>query len=294
MKRIYILFALMLAGLAACSSPTLDMKGMIDGQSPDVNERQTSETGGLVMADNRTVMSISDEYKVYVGSDMHLDGNATTAHTDAFLSAYLSDPASPMVLILGDLVNGKENMHSASEHVREMAGRKSGALFMALGNHDIYFNLWEQWTGEWGKAHYTVVVRTPSFTDLYVCIDTASGYLGTQQLKWLRETLEDAAGRGFRHIIVYTHTHMFKKDMSQGHTSNYPMEESFELMGLFADNGVEMLLSGHSHSRDVSAVRGVRYIVLDALEEHYPDDETGYLVLSVGDGLDYRFVSMAK
>lgn len=293
MKAIRILLLAALACLCACSGePTLDMVGMVDGQSPDANVRFASDDNGgdaVQSSAPRIVSSPTATYKVYVGTDMHIDANAPTTHTDTFLEAYAADPDAPMALILGDLVNGKYSMEMASDRVREMAGPKASTTFLALGNHDIYFKLWEQWKAQWGDANYTVQVRTPAGTDFYICLDTASGYLGTKLMEWLKETLDITQSKGYRHIIIYTHTHMFKKDGSQGHTSNFPIEETWELTSLFERSGVELYLSGHSHSRDISYFNGVKYIVVDALEEHYPDSETGYMILEAGKNLDCRF-----
>lgn len=207
MKISRIILSAALSLLVSCSSePTLDMLGMIDGQSPDAGVRFSGKQGVIMVKDSgpRVVNSPSDDYKVYVSTDMHIDSDAPTTHTDAFLKAFTDDPGSPMAIILGDL-------------------------------------------------------------------------------------LKDAPGRGYRHIVVYTHTHMFKKDGSQGHTSNYPLEETWELTSMFARYGVSLFLSGHSHSRDISYFNGVKYIVVDALEEHYPDSQTGYMILEAGSTLDCRF-----
>lgn len=133
-------------------------------------------------------------------------------------------------------------------------------------------------------------VRIPGGRDLYICLDTASGYLGTRQMAWLKDVLKGMDATDLRHVVVFTHTHMFKKDGSQGHTSNYPLEETLELSSLFRTYGVELFLSGHSHCRDISYFNGVRYVVVDALEEHYSDSETGYMILEAGDGLECKFI----
>lgn len=274
------------ACLIACSGePTLDIVGMVDGQSPNANERFGSSNGEMI----RTITSPTSDYKVYVGTDMHIDSYASTTHTDTFLKAFANDSGAPMALILGDLVNGKYSLETASDRVREMSEPKTGSIFMALGNHDIYFNLWDDWANEWGAASYTLQVNTPGGNDLYICLDTASGYLGTKQMAWFKDILEKTKGKGFRHLIVFTHTHMFKKDGSQGHTSNFPMEETLELTSLFRKYGVELFLSGHNHCRDISYFNGVKYVIVDALEEHYPDSETGYMILNAGNDLECKF-----
>ena len=291
MKTKWIILFTALACLVSCGGePSLDMIGMIDGQSPGANQRFAGTGGGMMQGLGHTLVNSPEaDYKVYVGTDMHIDSNSGTAHTGAFFKAYTEDDSAPMALILGDLVDGKYSMKTASEKVRELAGAKVGTTFLALGNHDIYFQLWKEWAAEWGKSNYTVQVRTPEGTDLYICLDSASGHLGSSQMEWLKEVLEDAGGNSYRHIIVFTHTHMFKKDDAQGHTSNYPLEETWELTSLFQRYGVELFISGHCHSRDISHFNGVEYVVVDALDEHSPDSETGYMILEAGKDLECKF-----
>ena len=132
-------------------------------------------------------------------------------------------------------------------------------------------------------------VRIPGGRDLYICLDTASGYLGTRQMAWLKDVLKGMDATDLRHVVVFTHTHMFKKDGSQGHTSNYPLEETWELTSLFERTGVELFLSGHCHSRDIAYFNGVEYVVVDAPDEACSDSLTGYMTLEAGERLDCRF-----
>ena len=126
--------------------------------------------------------------------------------------------------------------------------------------------------------------------DLYICLDTAEGTLGTDQLKWLKALLAEKKNAGYRHIIVFTHTHLFKQDSSQGHTSNLSMEETYELTYLLSDAGVELYLCGHDHSREVTSYGGVKYITVDSSTDAEP--EPYYMVMEVGKQITYDFISL--
>lgn len=265
-----------------------DMAGMLHVQSPEVNSR-FEESMNFNKADGaRTISCTTDSYKVYVGTDMHIDTKATTAHTDRFLTDFREDENEGFAIILGDLVNTNENIPKASARVREMAGEKEGKVFFTLGNHDVYFGQWKDWSKEWGTSTYTLEVSAGTAKDLFICLDSADGLLGTRQLAWFKETLKNA--KGYRHTFVFTHTHPFKKDGSQGHTSNYPMEETYELTGLLGEAGVDLFLCGHDHAREVTHFNGVEYIIVDALEEHYGN--AAYMILNVGESLSYKFIGI--
>ena len=132
---------------------------------------------------------------------------------------------------------------------------------------------------------------TPSgFRDLYVALDSSSGTLGVKQREWLENLLALKSKEDFRNIIVFTHTHFFKKDSSQGHTSNFNLEETYDLADLFARYGVDLVLQGHSHSRDITVFKGVTYLRLDAIEDHYPN--AFYTIITVGDDFRYDFIKV--
>jgi 3',5'-cyclic AMP phosphodiesterase CpdA len=126
------------------------------------------------------------------------------------------------------------------------------------------------------------VVNTPSGKkDLFIVYDSADGTVGSKQLQWLQETLQLADKQDFRHIIACTHTHFFKRDGSQGHTSNYTIEETYTLLNLFTQHGVEMLWSGHDHMREITRVKGMTSIVVDSMKD---EDKDGIYELDLPSG----------
>ena len=60
----------------------------------------------------------------------------------------------------------------------------------------------------------------------------------------------------------------------------------------FAKYGIDWYLCGHDHSREITRHKGVTYITVDALEEHYPN--AYYMIAYVGNDLQYRFVPVGK
>jgi 3',5'-cyclic AMP phosphodiesterase CpdA len=222
-------------------------------------------------------------------SDIHVD--FSTDNLDRYVSDYLADTeAAPFSLCLGDLINATGHFDYFAEHVKPVsdAGRK---IYYTTGNHDIYFDQWPEYFKRFGSSTYWFEVQTVSgYKDLYVAIESASGTLGADQREWLENALKDKQNHGFRHIIVFTHTHFFKKDTSQGHTSNFNMEETYDLLDLFDRYDVSMVLQGHSHSRDLTMFKDVVYLRVDALEDHYPD--AFYTILKIGRNINYEFIKV--
>lgn len=235
------------------------------------------------------ITGVPDDYLVYVMSDIHVDNTAT--NLDRFVHDFLVDSmAAPFALCLGDLVNATGHYNFFEEHVKPVddAGQK---VYYTVGNHDVYFDQWPEFRSRFHTSTYWFEVQTVSGKkDLYISIDSANGTLGTDQRKWLEDILKDADNKGYRHIIVFTHTHLFKKDASQGHTSNFNMEETYDLLDLFDRYDVSMVLQGHSHHRDLTIFKDVVYLRVDALEDHYPN--AFYTILTVGNYINYEFIKV--
>ena len=283
----YYIFILMLV-LTSCGK-NIDYKGLFFtfNESPDERFAQSMEYNEKNGYD--VVSGVLDEYKVYAMSDAHVD--FSTNNLDRYVSDYLADSvAAPFSLCLGDVINATGHFDYFEEHVKPVAeaGRK---IYYCAGNHDLYFDQWKEFYSRFGSSTYWFEVHTVGgFKDLYIALESGSGTLGVDQRDWLENVLKSKQNQGFRHVVVFTHTHFFKKDTSQGHTSNFNLEETYDLADLFDRYDVAMVLQGHSHSRDLTVFKDVVYLRVDALEDHYPD--AYYTILTIGEYINYEFVGM--
>ena len=105
-------------------------------------------------------------------------------------------------------------------------------------------------------------------------------------MNWLRDLLASSFSE-YRHIIVFTHVNLFRRDNTYGDISNFPIEESTELMGLFTKYHVKQVWTGHDHAREEFSIGGVTYINIDHMKDRYPD--ASYMILHVGDQLENTF-----
>lgn len=283
---------LLLSVLFATCNPNYDMIGMFNGTSPEIADRFQES-----LRYNASVpvvhMQMPEEYRLFICTDSHID--STHYALERFIRAYKADTNPHMCLYLGDLINAQAHFDHADSilHLDGVMTSRNDTVFMTCGNHDIYFNQWHIWQQLYGSSTYWFDTYTgteykkENLLDLYICMDTAEGTLGTDQMKWLRKLLNEMKDKGYRHIIVFTHTHLFKQDNSQGHTSNLSMEETYELTHLLTDAGVSCYLCGHDHSREVTGYGNVRYITVDSSTdaEPYPF----YMVMEVGENMTYEF-----
>ena len=272
---------------AACER--LDMVGMFAGSSPTIDERWEESMAYNQGAGFDTLYAVAEDYHLYVCTDTHITKKRN--RWEHFIASYRADKLCPVAVHLGDIIDAKTDVAYVEEALApQMEGaNKHDTLMAVCGNHDIYFQLWEKFLRVFKTSTYYFVVQTPAGKqDLFIVYDSADGTVGSKQLQWLESTLKWADTQNFRHIVACTHTHFFKRDGSQGHTSNYTIEETYALLNLLTQHNVKMVWSGHDHSREITQVKGMTCIVVDSMTEH--DEHPYYMLVTMGDKIDYEFI----
>ena len=95
------------------------------------------------------------------------------------------------VVMVGDLTTGHAEDYALFE--QHLPNRDSLPSFLIPGNHDLYFNGWEEFYTRFGSSTYFFTIRTTTATDLFICLDSGGGTLGNLQLDWLKEMLENTS-----------------------------------------------------------------------------------------------------
>lgn len=284
-QTVYILLSLLL--LTACSEDSnLDMAGMFSSNGEPVNTRVAQSLAYNESVGETHLNMGADDYVVYVCSDSHLSRKKPHANMDHFIECYNAETAPKLALHLGDLIDAQKNFEFA-DSILSLA---KGPLFLTLGNHDAYFKQWSVWKSYYHTGTYWFDTNNgDKKLDLYICLDSAEGTLGADQTAWLKNLLEKKSKEGYRRIIAFTHTHFWKLDDSQGHTSNFSMEETYSLASLLSQYKVDFVWSGHQHARQSVLYKGVNYLVLDATK----DIEKGqsYMTVRMGESAIYHYIS---
>lgn len=263
------------------------MLGMFYTKSEGANERFAQSLQYNMEHGYDTVHVALEDYPVYVFSDIHVDN--TTFNLDTFVTTYINDTeAAPFCICLGDQINAVNNYPKFFAYMDKIkdAGR---TIYSTVGNHDIYYDQWSIFRDYWHSSTYYFVVVTPSGKrDLFIILDSSDGTFGSDQRQWAENLLRTTAKENYRHRIVCTHTHFWKIDQSQGHTSNFAMEETYDMANLFAKYGVEYVLQGHSHHRNTTIFKEVTYLRLDKMEDHYWN--SFYTLFHIGDHVTWDYI----
>ena len=291
-KSFCIIISVLLFAACANEDSTLDMKGMFSPNGETVGTRFEQSLAYNATRGEMHLDMQADDYTIYVCSDSHIT-RKTHRNLDHFVAQYRAAAAPKLALHLGDVIDAQKNFPCADSILHYAGQTIADTLFVTPGNHDIYFKQWSIYRDYFKTSVYWFDTRNGAKKlDLFICLDSAEGELGGAQMDWLRALLEEKSKEGYRRIIVFSHTHLWKLDASQGHTSNMALEATYEFTSLLSQYGVEYYWCGHQHARQVVRFKGVTYMVLNATK----DEESGqsYLIAHMGESVSYDYIDYPK
>jgi predicted phosphodiesterase len=277
-QRYLLIIAMSLIG-AAC---TKESDFIMSGESVDQRFRESMEWNDK--HPYREIEVDSDDYSLLVMADSHTGG---TINLDKFFNIARTEKPSGIVMD-GDLTGGlTENYNVFESHLPQ---DDSLSLFFVTGNHDLWYSGWDEFYSRFGSSTYYFTVKTPSGSDLFICLDTGGSTLGSLQMKWLTNLLETKRPE-YRHCVIITHTNLFRPRHTE--STNPVVEELYAMIDLFAQNKVDMVITGHDHKQDAEQFGGTTYIQVAALEDGL--SYAGYMDLKVNNGkLGYDFLTISE
>jgi 3',5'-cyclic AMP phosphodiesterase CpdA len=230
----------------------------------------------------KTITVTVDEYTILTASDIHVGG---TTNLDIFIED--SKTISPAaVVMVGDLASGQvEDFDVFKQHI---ANFDTIPYFTVAGNHDLYFEGWNEFFPRFGSSTYYFTVQTPVDKDLFICLDSGGGTIGTKQLEWFEDVLINIRPN-YRRCVVLTHNNFFR--FRRTTSTNPNVEEVRLLLELFTKNNVDLAITGHDHVKDEQTFGNTIHIVMDALKDE--TENAGYFQFNIKNGnIDYKFVNL--
>jgi predicted phosphodiesterase len=239
-----------------------------------VNERfkQSMEWNGT--HPYREITVLTDNYTILCMADTHVGG---TVNLDKFLAIAKATNATAVAMV-GDLTTGHAKDYAVLQ--QHLTNYTSFPMFLMVGNHDLHFSGWKEFYARFGSSTYLVTVKTPIASDLFICLDTGSGTLGSDQFDWLSRWLK-LIGKNYRNCFMLTHNNLFRFRHTE--TGNPLTEELLALIDLFTRYQVDVFIAGHDHKYDAVKFGNTTYIVMNALKDG--DKNAGYLQLTVKNGV---------
>lgn len=292
---IYICFLFLLIGSFIACGPEfrLDLIGNIAGTSPRIDQRLADSEKYNATHPFVTLHATEENYHVYVCTDTHI--TTEVARWQSFIDAYHKDILCPVAIHLGDVVDAQNHFDDVYNAFAAVPNNliKKDTMMVVAGNHDICFSQWPAFLETFKTSTYYFIVETPQGQqDLYIMFDSADGTVGSKQLKWIKATLAWAAEKDFRHIVACTHTHFFMRDGSQGVATNFTIEETYTLLNLFQSYGVDMVWTGHDHSREVTQYKDMTCIIVDSMTDE--DKSPHYMLVNMGNKITFDFIPISN
>ena len=279
-NKLKIMFVLLVAMLSGCTS-TLDFNGfflptdLVDSRFVQSDQwNQTHPFKNLVVS--------SENYQLLVAADSHIGpvGNFNKFLTEA------SKPENTAFVMVGDNVTGHKEDYLVLKTL--LPDFNQVHYFLMAGNHDLYFNGWKSFYADFGSSTYYFTVQTPTESDLYICLDSGSGTLGSKQLDWLKNVLANKRAN-YRNCVVFSHVNFFRNRHTG--STNPLVDELYVLMDLFERYKVNMVISGHDHVRSINNFGFTTYITMDALQD--ANTNASYLKLKVNaEKVGYEYIDL--
>jgi hypothetical protein len=249
-----------------------DLSGFLHSADP-VNERVRLS---LELNKNKpdSEISVQDiDYTLLIAGDSEVGG---TKNLDTLL-ARSTRPGVAGFVIVGDITSGDPRGYGTLVH--ELDTKNHGPAYFILGNHDLFFDGWDNYYNYFGSSTYAFTVNTSDTSDLYICLDSGNGTIRSRQLKWLENLLKKER-ENHRFCIIFTHVNFFREHHT--FSANPLVDEVHVLMDLFFRNSVNMVVMGHDHRRSEEYFGGTHYITLDAFYDGF--EGASYLRLDIKKG----------
>lgn len=267
--------------LAVLSCDQFEMRGFVTSyESADQRFKQSMDWNARNPIREMSVPE--DDYSIFVMSDSHIGG---TKNLDIFLEKADETNAAAAVMV-GDITMGyAKDFEILQQHLQEYDDLQS---FLMVGNHDLYFDGWKKFYSLFGSTTYEFFINTPNATDIFICLDTGSGTLGSEQLDWLKEVLVSERKK-YRRCVLFTHNNFFRIRHT---TSGNPFVEELQvLLELSVKHEIDMVVAGHDHKRNVKAFGNTTFVTMDQLQDE--SKNAGYFKLSIVNGtIEYEFINL--
>jgi hypothetical protein len=249
-----------------------DLTGFLHSPDP-VNERVKLSLEWNEVNPSKDLTIKGPDYSFLIEGDSEVGG---TVNLDTLI-ARAKSPGVAGFVIAGDITSGDPKGYDVIEY--DLDTKNPENAFYILGNHDLFFNGWENYYSYFGSSTYSFKVKTDDASDLYICLDSGNGTIGSRQLSWLEDLLEKER-KNNRFCIIFSHVNLFREHHT--FSANPLVDELHVLMDLFYKFSVDIVITGHDHRRSEEFFGRTHYITLDAGLDGFKD--ASYLRLEIKKG----------
>ena len=256
------------------SGCTVDLLGLFGSNDLSVRFKERNNLKYIKSKGWESLSLGSNEYSFLIVSDTHIE-NGDAFGLERIKNVILGDNTIKFAAFTGDITQCAEKKDF--NKFFEIADSLGIPCYPVIGNHDVYFNNWDNWKNLIGSTCYRIDDDAGWATLLI--LDTANGSFGDDQLNWLKKQLKTAKGR----VFAFTHTNFFVDNPTDIQQLTDPRERAKVCSML--KGRCDTMFTGHLHSRVINDVGGVHYLCIEDFRV-----SKAYCVVSVSpNGISYRF-----
>ena len=269
-KLVKLCLPLFLFGAVCLTGCDIDVLGLF--VSTDLDKRLEERDNFGFLTDSERTLSLGEEYSFIVLTDTHINkGNARGLEK---LKTIIDENTEiKFVVIVGDITH-----YGAARDIEkfiEIARSLEVPCYPVIGNHDIFFNNWQQWKSRIGSTLY----RIDGDGTTLIILDSANAFFGKDQLDWLERELKTTQGR----VFVFSHTNIFVESLVDIEQFSDTKERA-RIVSILR-NKCDIMFMGHVHKRIIKETGNVQYISI----EDYRDNRTYCIVTVEKSGVGYKF-----
>lgn len=193
------------------------------------------------------------------------------------------------VVFSGDYVQWRTDP-KALEGFRQMCSLfdKDIPLYFVPGNHDVGEATpedVEQFILRYGHDRFVYEGEGYTAIGYNSCVIKTVAEGEPKEYEWMRQSLEAASQRDLP-IIMVAHHPLFVESLDEEDAGvNLPLEMRTKYLALFAEYGVDLVLSGHLHHCVRGEYEGIRLATSGAAGRPLGEEPSGVTIVTITDGI---------
>lgn len=195
-----------------------------------------------------------------------------------------------MIAITGDLIHEgvAEDYGKLAHLISSQMDKLQIPINVILGNHDRTAAFFQGYLNQPVQEKYYYLVANENYNFYFLdskFYDYEQGYLGQDQLTWLRDNLEDEPNKK---SVIFLHHPVAGPSIQ--HMQYSILQESRELLDVIKGSSVMAVFSGHIHFSTTFTKKGILFHTTDSSAYHINcDNHHDHLIY---DGTNYDIITL--
>ncbi|GMO25394.1 MAG: hypothetical protein Ta2B_04970 [Termitinemataceae bacterium] len=226
----------------------IDFAGFCDSTDLDIRLKAADEFV-FVKDAWKNLGNLGNDYSFIVTSDTHITGK--DAHGLEKLKNKIK--GAKFIVVTGDIT--QSGTEEELKCFADIALDFGIPCYPVIGNHDIYFEHWENWRQILGSTRYRI---DSDNTTLFI-LDSANGFLGESQINWFAAELKTAK----ENVFIFSHANFFSDQVPSPMQVQFTFYEERAWFISLLDDHCKAVITGHVHKKVYNKIQNTHFITQD-------------------------------